>query len=314
MRKVTETYQPPYTMSPEALAACRRHLERQWEIWRVDTALLQRAWETAYQAAGILYKDFGATKVAVFGSLTERGWFTEFSDIDIAVWGLSEDAYFDARAKIDGISAEFKTDLVDFADASGAFRDRMLKQAIPIEKGETNPHRYCATSVGKEEIYEMNRSKLTQRIGDELGKIERTIGSITEAMDGLDVVSVDYRKFLEHSIAENLAKVSHNIERIFERIAREVDRDVPSGAEWHKALLAQMAEPRAQRPPVISPKTHRRLRRLLKFRHRVNNIYADELVYQKTEKHAKRVGKLFQNVCDDLRRFTDALTKSEDVS
>ena len=130
-------------------------------------------------------------------------------------------------------------------------------------------------------------------------------------MAGLDVVSVDYRKYLEHSIAENLAKVYHNIERIFERIAREIDRDVPSGAEWHKALLAQMAESRAQRPPVISPKTRRRLKRLLKFRHRVNNIYAEELVYEQTEKHAKRVGKLFQNVCDDLGRFTDALARDE---
>lgn len=307
MNKVTTQH----AMSPEALAACRQHLARQWENGCVDAALLQRAWDTAYQAAAMLYQDFGARQVVVFGSLTERGWFTEFSDIDIAVRGLSEDAYFDAQAKIDGISAEFKFDLVDFADASGAFLDRMLKQAIPIEKGETNPHRYCATSVGKEEIYEMNRSKLTQRIGDELGKIERTIGSITEAMGELDIVAVRHRKFLEHSIAENLAKVYHNIERIFERIAREIDRDVPSGAEWHKALLAQMAEPRAQRPPVISPKTRRRLKRLLKFRHRVNNIYAEELVYEQTEKHAKRVGKLFQNVCDDLGRFTDALARDE---
>ena len=35
---------------------------------KVDHALLQRAWQTAHQVATMLYEDFGATQVAVFGS------------------------------------------------------------------------------------------------------------------------------------------------------------------------------------------------------------------------------------------------------
>ena len=46
------------------------------------------------------------------------------------------------------------------------------------------------------------------------------------------------------------------IERIFERIAREVDTHVPTGAEWHKNLLAQMAAQRPERAPVISRAIH----------------------------------------------------------
>lgn len=322
MHKVTATYQPRDVMSPKELAECRRHLERQWETQRVDAAVLRRAWETAYQVASMLYEDFEATHVAVFGSLTERGWFTEFSDIDIAVWGLSADVYFDAQRKTNRMSPEFKIDLVDFAAARGLFRERLLKQAMLIRKWEMAAPQWCAQEVcamfvETGEIYEMHRTKLTQRIGDELGKIERILGTITEALGELDVVAARHRKFLEHSIAENLAKVYHNIERIFERIAREIDRHVPSGEEWHKALLAQMAEPRAQRPPVVTQETALLLEGLLEFRHKVRNIYPEELVYELTEAHAKQIYRLFARVSTDLDRFADALTqheKDEDIS
>ena len=63
-------------MSPSELAKCRENLKRRWENRQVDKELLQRAWETAHSLATVLYRDFGATKVAVFGSLTEPERFT----------------------------------------------------------------------------------------------------------------------------------------------------------------------------------------------------------------------------------------------
>ena len=46
----------------------------------------------------MLYQDFGATQVAVFGSLAERNWFTQLSDIDIVAWGMPNEAYWDLRS------------------------------------------------------------------------------------------------------------------------------------------------------------------------------------------------------------------------
>ncbi len=92
---------------------------------------------------------------------------------------------------------------------------------------------------------------------------------------------------------------------------------MPSGEEWHKALLVQMAEPRTQRPPVISQETAVLLGELLEFRHKVRNIYPEELVYELTEAHAKQIHRLFARVSTDFDRFAAALAqhkKDEEVS
>ena len=109
-----------------------------------------------------------------------------------------------------------------------------------------------------------------------------------ELLQEIEVATPHHRKFFEELTAKKLAEVSSGIERIFERIANEIDKYLPKGERWHTDLLTQMAERRPERPPVILEVTRRRLRRLLKFRHKVNNIYSDELIYEKAEKHAKR--------------------------
>ncbi len=67
----------------------------------------------------MLYEDFGATQVAVFGSLAERDWFSKWSDIDIAVWGIPPEKYFRAVLETEDISRLFKfirfdTDELDY--------------------------------------------------------------------------------------------------------------------------------------------------------------------------------------------------------
>ena len=86
-------------MSADQLSACRKQLEQLWKSRIVDEGLLHRAWHTVHEVAALLYEQFGATQVAVFGSLTEPMWFTSGSDIDIAVSGLSHDAYDKAYKK-----------------------------------------------------------------------------------------------------------------------------------------------------------------------------------------------------------------------
>ena len=162
------------------------------------------------------------------------------------------------------------------------------------------------------EIYEMNRKRLTQRINDELAKIESTVGGIAKALEDIEVVPANYRQYIQESIGKKLADVYNGIENIFLRIAREVDMHVPTGSRWHKNLLAQMAEQRPDRSPVISERTSLRLEDLLDFRHKFNNIYGEELVYEKTEPHAKSIDELFASVSQDLNTFTDSLVRREE--
>ena len=237
---------PTREMSPSELAKCRENLKRQWENRQVDEALLQRAWEAAYRVATVLYEDYGAAKVAVFGSLAERERFTKESDIDIAVWGLSYNKCLEALWKTEGLSTEFKIDFIDFESSNRLFRKRILDQAIPINKDETDVLKLMhktntTTDIGIGEIYRVNSGRLIQRIADERTKIDRTLGSIMELLQEIEVATPHHRKFFEELTAKKLAQVYSGIERIFERIANEIDKHLPKGERWHTDLLTQMA-------------------------------------------------------------------------
>ena len=312
-------------ISPDELAACRKRLEQVWKSRVMDEGLLQQAWHTAHEVAALLYDEFNATQVFVFGSLTEPMAFTKRSDIDIAVSGLSNDAYDNAYGKVVYFEAPFKIDFVNFDTSNGLFRERMKQQAIPIEKRTRPPsnttdvwqtlYKHLQRHVFPTEdgdIYEMNRKRLTQRINDELDKIEGTLERIQRGLEKIEVVPIDVTEFIENTIATDLADIYMGIERIFERIGRDVDRHVPRGSQWHKNLLAQMAEKRPERPPVISENTRRELEELLKFRHTVTNIYGKELRYEMTIPHAKSIHELFERVSEDMNRFTDSLVRCEE--
>ena len=98
MQQPTDTHRTAKDLSPEELAQYRQRLDQHLQNRKVNEALLQRAWQTAYRIAATLYEDFGATQVAVFGSLAEPKAFSKWSDIDIAVWGIPNDKYFRASS------------------------------------------------------------------------------------------------------------------------------------------------------------------------------------------------------------------------
>lgn len=312
-------------ISADELSACRKRLEQVWKNRVMDEGLLHRAWDTAYRVATLLYEQFGATQVVVFGSLAEPIGFTNRSDIDIAVSGLSTDDYDKARRMVMDFKSGFKIDFINFDTSKGLFRERIKYQAILIEKGSRPPnsmtnvwqvlYEHLQRQVFPTEdgdIYEMNRKRLTQRINDELDKIDGTLERIHRGLEKIEEVPIDVTEFIENTIATDLADIYNGIERIFERIAREVDMLMPTGSRWHKNLLAQMAEKRPERRPVISENTRRELEELLEFRHVVNNIYGRELKYEKTIPHAKSIDELFERVSEDMNRFTDSLVRPEE--
>ena len=295
-------------LSPAELAKCRENLKHQWENRQVDEKLLKRAWENAHRVAAVLYQDYGASKVAVFGSLTEQRRFTKYSDIDIIVWGLSYNKCLDALWETDGLSNEFKIDIINFKSTNKAFRERILNQAIHIAPVDSDPLKYIRetgdkTDVSGEEIYSVDREKLIQRISDEQQRIRRTVDRIERALEEIDILPVKAREFIERAIAADLEEVYTGLEKIFEQIAKNIDKHIPSGSQWHNDLLTQMSERRPQRPPVVTERSYHNLRQLLRFRHKVRNIYGDELIYAETEKQAKEVRNLYIDISEELNTF-----------
>ena len=291
-----DTHHTAKDLSPEELRQYRQRLDQHLQNRKVDEALLQRAWQTAHRVAAMLYEDFGATQVAVFGSLAKSDAFSKWSDIDIAVWGIPNDKYFRASSVASDISGLFKVDLFDFESCKGLFRERIQSQLTSIKKGA---------------IYKVNRSALIQRISDERVKIERTLKKITERLEKIKTAPIEYREEIEMAIAKNLVDCYRGTENIFKEIALDIDLRLPDGSRWHKELLTQMAETQTERQSVISQETFEALEELLEFRHVFRNIYEDELIYKRAERHAKQVSQLFDRLSKELDAFITWLKKEE---
>lgn len=294
MPQPTETHRTTKELSPEELAECRRRLDEQFKNRKVDEALLRRAWDTAHRIAAMLYKDFSATQVAVFGSLVEKESFSKWSDIDIAVWGIPSDKYFRAVWEAEAISRMFKLDLIDFQSCKGIFQKKIESQCIRIGKGETYP---------------VDRSQLIQDISNERKKIERSVSGIKKALQRIETAPAEYRIAIEVTIAKHVSDCYMGMENIFRRIALEVDLCLPDGSSGHKELLTQMAEPYAERPPVISQTTFGPLQELLEFRYLFIRFDTDELDYEKTEQKAKQIGQVFESISEELNTFIAYLEK-----
>ena len=78
-----------------------------------------------------------------------------------------------------------------------------------------------------------------------------------------------------------------------------------------KNYLHRWQNHKDERQPVISQKTFELLQELLEFRGVFNNIYGEELIYEKTEKNAKQVDELFNRLSEELEIFITFLEKQE---
>lgn len=96
------------------------------------TRRYQEAWELAKRSAALLKKSFGAKKVVVFGSLTKRSWFTRWSDVDLAAWGVPNDKFYAAVGAVTSLTTDFKVDLVDAEEYRDSLRKAIEAEGIEI--------------------------------------------------------------------------------------------------------------------------------------------------------------------------------------
>ncbi|OIP92456.1 MAG: hypothetical protein AUK55_09430 [Syntrophobacteraceae bacterium CG2_30_61_12] len=108
-------------LSREELASYRplKNLQRYQQDPEVSRRW-DRAWGVARKSARLLQEHYGASRVVAFGSLVRRAWFTPWSDVDLAVWGIPVDKFYRAIGAVHdlGIAAGFKIDVIDPAECS----------------------------------------------------------------------------------------------------------------------------------------------------------------------------------------------------
>ena len=314
-------------LSPSELAECRANLKRQWENRKIDQELIRCAWRDALRVATVLYEEYDASKVAVFGSLTIPLLFSRYSDIDISVWDIPDNKFREIRSKIDGLNCKFKIGLINILQAKGLIRERIKEQRIVIKKGETDENKvtsevYSVNPMDNHEYYKNAINRFILRIKDDHQIIQDTIKEIIIAMKDIEDIPTNCRIYIKKVIANDFLKVYNCVESIFRRIARVIDMSQPPGSEypndpdpigsdWAYELILQMGEKQLTRPAVITPKTTQRLQRFLNFcAYHVDEHKMHDLFYDEAEKHAKRVSKLFDNVSKELEAFTAFLRET----
>jgi hypothetical protein len=145
---------------------------------------------------------------------------------------------------------------------------------------------------------------LAQRIRDELAEIEQTIAAVPRHWRRFQKARVDEDAFL-NSVALNLHGFYSGVERILELIALEVDGGTLGGEAWHAELLRQMTRAVSKvRPAVLSPRSGDWLDEYRKFRHRVRNIYATNLVPDRMKSLVEDLSPGWRRVREELLTFT----------
>ena len=152
--------------------------------------------------------------------------------------------------------------------------------------------------------------ELAERLRGEAPDLERVIQRALQSWERGQHSPGQQDVYLD-SVALNLHGFYSGVERLFELIARHVDRKLPTGETWHHDLLQQMARDiEKTRPAIISSESASMLDELRRFRHLVHNVYTLNLVPEKMEPLISALPELWPQLRAELLAFADFL---EDV-
>jgi predicted nucleotidyltransferase len=120
-------------ISAQEMQEYKRTARQRWQAEQTQLARRrERAWELARQAAEMLKHDFAAARVVIFGSLIQEGRFTEWSDVDLAAWGLDSANWLKAIGAVQRLSDEIELNLVDVASCSPELLAVIEREGKPL--------------------------------------------------------------------------------------------------------------------------------------------------------------------------------------
>lgn len=143
---------------------------------------------------------------------------------------------------------------------------------------------------------------LAAEIRQELDRLGRLTEDIARTWKRRETVAPEDRQALVESTALKLHNFYSGWERIFEKIAKEVNGGVPTTPDWHLRLLRSMSlEIPDVRPRVLSPELVERLVEYLRFRHLVRNIYGSELEEDRLSRLVSALAGLSRDLEEEIR-------------
>jgi predicted nucleotidyltransferase len=266
----------------------------------------QKGWLVAQAAARLLLEKYHVEKVALFGSMLDPRKIRRHSDVDLAVWGLPDEAYYQAASDVSSLSSNFAFDVVRFESAQPGLQGVILQQGYLLS-GNANR---CSglENLPLRQHFEIAVNEYAILIG----QIERELSELENLVRKNHALLVKLRTTQDEdylgTVALNLHSFYSGVERMLKQIAQTIDRSVPDTADWHRQLLRQVAAPvRRIRAAVLRPETLAMLNEYCSFRHLVRNIYSFNLRLERVDKLAEELPLCLTLLREDLDRFALAI-------
>ena len=236
----------------------------------------------------VLQKRFGAKQVIPFGSLVGDSPWHEASDLDLAIEGLSREGCWEAEAALETIMPPWlSVHLVLLESTPAEIRKHILEGSPRAE----NP-----------------RAALSSRLTAEIAALEPITSGLAE---GLSRAGEQPDQFATRALASYVDDFYSGIERICERVAVTLDGTLLTDEQWHRTLLYQMGQSRADRPPLFSQNLLSDTDEYRRFRHRLRHIYGHELEPARVIALAQKAISLSEDIRQAVTAFCTWLEEPE---
>ena len=150
-------------------------------------------------------------------------------------------------------------------------------------------------------------TELAERFRGEVEDIDLVVQRALHAWERGQIAATDQNIYWD-AIALNLHSFYSGLERLFELVARHLDRNLPISETWHRDLLQVMAQDvTGVRPALIDPESARTLDEFRRFRHLVRNIYTTHLIPARMDNLLQTLPHLWSRLKDELLAFAGFL-------
>lgn len=139
--------------------------------------------------------------------------------------------------------------------------------------------------------------RLAAEIAHELERLEQLREELAAAPRADDTFTLRARGSMLHDFYGG-------IERVFVRIAEELNGGVPQGEQWHRQLITDMSlEIAGVRPAVIDTAVAEELADYLRFRHVFRNVYGSLLEAERMRPLEERLPDVLTAFVTQIRAF-----------
>ncbi len=143
-----------------------------------------------------------------------------------------------------------------------------------------------------------------------ISEIKKELVNLDELKKELKSIESDDSIIFRRSKGSILHDFYNCCERIFKRVAIEVNGGYEDSEKWHKALLFKMTIPiKGIRPAVISEKLAADIDEYLSFRHVFRNIYGFELKGERINYLANKFEQVANEFSYEIQKFLDFLNR-----